>query len=280
MQESTTASTLFIAPGDRIDKHHTEVRRFAIMPRGELIGRWKSDKGEELLRRLRDAGFKRDVIESSVGRLYENFDLRGIPLRGWELSKADLHNIDFYAADLREAKFVGCNLTNTHFSEADIRGADFSFARMNDAFLDSAVYDLKTTFVGVDIRSVNFNLAALLQDQARTQQRIAHLKSRSPALALLLRVTCNYGQSLGLWALWVAGTIVFFASIYYFPSLLNKPGFLDAIYFSVSTFSTLGLGDITPISGIAKLVVMFEVIVGYLMGGLLIAILVRRLIGN
>jgi Ion channel/Pentapeptide repeats (9 copies) len=281
MAESLQLSTLFIEPGDRVDAQHPNVRRLATASRDELRHRWTTDKGRNLLRRLCDARFQRDILESSVGRLYENYDLRGIPLRGSDLSNTDLHNVDFFAADLRDTRFVGCNLTNTHFSEADIRGADFSFARMNDAFLDNAIYDLRTTFTGVDIRQVNFNLAALLQDQARTQQRIAHLKSRHPTLAFILRWTCNYGQSLGLWALWVAGTILVFATIYaVFPGMVNVPGYLSAVYFSVTTFSTLGLGDITPISDIGKLVVMLEAILGYLMGGLLIAILVRRLIGN
>jgi hypothetical protein len=281
MAESRTVSTLFIEPGDRVDAQHRDVRRLATASRDDLRRRWTSDKGRELLRRLCDARFNRDVLESSLGRLYENYDLRGIPLRGFDLSSADLHNVDFFAADLRDTKFVGCNLTNAHFSEADIKGADFSFARMNDAFLDNAIYDLRTTFTGVDIRQVNFNLAALLQDQARTQQRIAHLKSRHPTLAFFLRWTCNYGQSLGLWAFWVVGTILIFAGVYtVFPEMVNGRGYFDAIYFSVTTFSTLGLGDITPISDIGKLTVMLEAILGYLMGGLLIAILVRRLIGN
>jgi Ion channel/Pentapeptide repeats (9 copies) len=281
MAESRTASTLFIDPGDRVDAQHRDVRRLATAPRDDLRRRWTSDRGREVLRRLSEAGFKRDVLESSVGRLYENYDLRGISLQGRDLSNTDLHNVDFFAANLRDTKFVGCNLTNSHFSEADIRAADFSFARMNDAFLDNAVYDLRTTFTGVDIRHVNFNLAALLQDQARTQQRIAHLKSRNPAFAFVLHWTCNYGQSLGLWALWVLGTILVFAGIYAaFPALVSGRGFIDAIYFSVTTFSTLGLGDVTPISDIGKLIVMLEVVLGYLMGGLLIAILVRRLIGN
>jgi Ion channel/Pentapeptide repeats (9 copies) len=281
MAESLQLSTLFIEPGDRVDAQHPNVRRLATASRDELRHRWTTDRGRDLLRRLCEARFQRDTLESSVGRLYENYDLRGIPLGGCDLSNSDLHNVDFFAADLRDTRFVGCNLTNTHFSEADIRGADFSFARMNDAFLDNAIYDLRTTFTGVDIRQVNFNLAALLQDQARTQQRIAHLKSRHPTLAFILRWTCNYGQSLGLWALWVAGTILVFATIYaVFPGMVNVPGYLNAVYFSVTTFSTLGLGDITPISAIGKLVVMLEAILGYLMGGLLIAILVRRLIGN
>jgi Pentapeptide repeats (9 copies) len=220
MAESRTAPTLFIEPGDRVDSHHRDVRRLATASRDDLRRRWGSERGREVLRRLFGAGFKRDVLESVVGRLYENYDLRGISLQGHDLSNCDLHNVDFFAANLRETKFIGCNLTNTHFSEADIRGADFSFARMNDAFLDNAVYDLRTTFTGVDIRHVNFNLAALLQDQVRTQQRIAHLKSRNPALAFVLHWTCNYGQSLGLWSLWVLGTILIFA----LPSLPRLRG--------------------------------------------------------
>jgi hypothetical protein len=281
MADTATSSVLFIEPGARIDQHHKEIRRFATASRDDLRKRWKTDRGAELLRKLRETAFKRDVLESSIGRLYENYDLRGIPLSKADLSNADLHNVDFFSADLRETKFVGANLTNTHFSEANIEGADFSFARMNDAFLDNAIYDLRTTFTGVDIRHVNFNLAALLEDQARAQQRIAHLRSRHPLLAFVLRWTCNYGQSLGLWSVWVATTVLLFACTYSaFPTTFSGKGFVDAIYFSVTTFSTLGLGDITPASQIGKLVVMAEVVLGYLMGGLLIAILVRRLIGN
>jgi hypothetical protein len=281
MANTATDAALFIEPGARIDQHHQDVRRFATASREDLRRRWLGDRGRAVLQKLGDAGFERDVLEGSVGRLYENYDLRGVPLPGSDLSNTDLHNIDFYAADLRSTKFYGSNLTNTHFSEADIRGADFSFARMNDAFLDNAIFDLKTTFTGVDIRHVNFNLAALLQDQARGQQRIAHLKSRHPTLAFLLRWTCNYGQSLGLWGLWVLGAIFFFAGLYaIFPMTIGGHGIFDAVYFSVTTFSTLGLGDIVPRSSLGKLVVMIEVTTGYLMGGLLVAILVRRLIGN
>ncbi len=281
MAETISFSALFIEPGTRVDEHHPQVRRFATASRNDLRYRWTTDRGKQLLQRLRDSRFERRVVESSVGRLYENYDLRGIPLSGCDLANADLHNIDFFAADLRETRFFGCNLTNSHFSEADIRGADFSFARMNDAFLDNAIFDLKTNFTGVDIRHVNFNLAALLQDQARAQQRIAHLKARHPLFALALRATCNYGQSLGLWAVWVLGAIFLFAGLYTaFPNMTNAHGFFDALYFSVTTFSTLGLGDVAPVALAGKIVVMIEVVSGYLMGGLFIAILVRRLIGS
>lgn len=281
MADTQAALLPFIRPGDRIDEQHPDVRRLATASASDLRRRWTSAKGQEILQGLIDVHFQRHALEQSVGRLYENYDLRGIPLHGHDLSNADLHNVDFYAADLRYCRLVGCNLTNTHFSEADIRGADFSFSRMNDSFLDNARYDLNTTFTGVDIRHVNFNLAALLQDQARTQQRIAHLQARTPVLAFLLRWTSNYGQSLGLWSVWVVGTILAFAGLYMSGLAgTNGHGIVDAIYFSITTFSTLGLGDVTPATSLGKLIVSAEVILGYLMGGMFIAILVRRLIGN
>lgn len=43
--------------------------------------------------------------------------------------------------------------------------------------------------------------------------------------------------------------------------------------------ATLGYGDITPATAIAKIIVVIEVILNYLMGGIFIAILTRRFLG-
>ncbi len=45
-------------------------------------------------------------------------------------------------------------------------------------------------------------------------------------------------------------------------------GFLDALYFSIVTITTLGYGEITPDTGLAKLFVSFEVLFGLLVIGL------------
>lgn len=69
---------------------------------------------------------------------------------------------------------------------------------------------------------------------------------------------------LGLWALVI--NIVF--SLIYVTNtgaLNNFDGtFLSSLYFSVVTFATLGYGDITPKAGFGQVVVMIEVIIGYL----------------
>jgi voltage-gated potassium channel Kch len=51
------------------------------------------------------------------------------------------------------------------------------------------------------------------------------------------------------------------------------------LYFSVVTIATVGYGDILPITLLQKAVVISEILIGYLMGGLLVAILAKRVIG-
>ncbi|HHO55300.1 MAG TPA: two pore domain potassium channel family protein, partial [Trueperaceae bacterium] len=65
------------------------------------------------------------------------------------------------------------------------------------------------------------------------------------------------------------------------PNTLSQPNnFLNSLYFSFVTFTTLGFGDISPISSIAKFLVILEVFIGYLMLGLLVTIISKKVIPN
>ena len=66
-----------------------------------------------------------------------------------------------------------------------------------------------------------------------------------------------------LLALWAGGMVFGFALIYYalgspFNDATHTPGLLSDLYFSGTTLFTLGLGDVTPHDGWARLVVIFE----------------------
>lgn len=64
--------------------------------------------------------------------------------------------------------------------------------------------------------------------------------------------------------------VISFASFFYAISVLYPSSFsskltiLDSIYFSIITATTVGYGDISPISNLAKLFVMFEILFGML----------------
>jgi hypothetical protein len=104
-------------------------------------------------------------------------------------------------------------------------------------------------------------------------------------------ITCNYGDSWLRFALWVFGILVFFACIY-LPSrndlgvfgieFDNYPysdyvgnDFLTALYLSISTFASFG--DLKPVNDAGKFWVSFELLLGYLMFGVLITLVARKM---
>lgn len=78
-------------------------------------------------------------------------------------------------------------------------------------------------------------------------------------------------RSYSVLALWGALSVVTFALYFHthteqfehFQGEMDGT-FLTALYFSVVTFATLGYGDITPKAGIGQIIVMAEVILGYI----------------
>ena len=56
-----------------------------------------------------------------------------------------------------------------------------------------------------------------------------------------------------------------------------EPGFRGYLYYSIVTFTTLGFGDIVPLTNWARLAVGAEVFAGYIMLGGLISIFANKL---
>jgi uncharacterized protein YjbI with pentapeptide repeats len=107
----------------------------------------------------------------------------------------------------------------------------------------------------------------------------------------LWEITSHCGRSFALWAMWSAFFALLFAFIFYFgfgedhfrfniQKMLDDgkhPDFWSYLYYSVVTFTTLGFGDIVPITNIARIAVGAEVILGYIMLGGLISIFANKL---
>lgn len=100
----------------------------------------------------------------------------------------------------------------------------------------------------------------------------------------LLELTSRYGISLGRWAI---STLVFtfiFAVVYYAidffqPVRMVQEGtgnLFDYFYFSMVATTTLGLGDIVPISLLGKALVALQGFAGFLMLGVFVGMLQRK----
>jgi hypothetical protein len=268
---------LFITAKTNItDKNSLEWKHYANLSKTDIVERWHTPIGKGLLASLQTGRLSRLTLEQHIGQFSDKFDLRGIPLSGVDCSKQDLSDIDFFTADLSKAIFTGAKLSNSYLSECDIRGAVFDWAKLDGVLLDNVKFDEHTRFLGVNIHEMNFTLATFLYDLALSQQRIQQLEQHYKLFAWFLKVSCDYGRSFSRYFLWVLLFIVGYAGIYY--ALMDKP-FFDCLYFSVVTFATVGYGDILPITSLQKAVVISEILIGYLMGGLLVAILAKRVIG-
>lgn len=106
-------------------------------------------------------------------------------------------------------------------------------------------------------------------------------------LSVIWELTSHCGRSVSLWASWSAAVAFIFAltymdlgcdSIAFNVDKLNgiQPGFWGYLYYSIVTFTTLGFGDIVPLTNPARLAVGAEVVLGYVMLGGLISIFANK----
>lgn len=72
----------------------------------------------------------------------------------------------------------------------------------------------------------------------------------------------------------VALSVIGFGSIFY--HIVEKLSWLDSVYFSVITLTTVGYGDITPHTDQGKIFTIFYVIVGIGIIGTFANLLIRR----
>ena len=144
----------------------------------------------------------------------------------------------------------------------------------------------KSTIFYLDPSNIDEAVNPAFRRYVADQVYVRAFKTEHPKVASLWRVSADYGRSGLLWSLWSVAIAFAFAGVY--RVLLNDAftltyaktsdiGFWDYLYYSVVTFTTLGFGDIVPTRLAARLVVMAEVIAGYVMLGGLISIFANKL---
>lgn len=144
----------------------------------------------------------------------------------------------------------------------------------------------KSTIFYLDPSNIDEAVNPAFRRYVADQVYVRAFRNEHRCLAKVWRVSADYGRSWQLWGAWSVGIACVFAGVYrvflqdaFKVTFAKIPeiGFWDYLYYSVVTFTTLGFGDIVPTRLSARIVVMAEVIAGYVMLGGLISIFANKL---
>lgn len=243
---------------------------------------------------LRDA----DLTEAKAHAvILGSADLTGATLFAADLSEATLTEAVLCDADARSTNFSDCRLrgadlrgaemrasvlTDADLSGAAVHGADFAEASLVRAHMRNVTGFSEAHWVGADISGMDFTSAYTLRRFVMDQNYLFEFRHASRANALIYRVwsiTSDCGRSLGRWAVLTATMAVLFGAAYTQVALDygDHRTALSPFYFSVVTLTTLGYGDVLPASLVAQVVVLAEVVVGYIMLGGLLSIFATKM---
>jgi uncharacterized protein YjbI with pentapeptide repeats len=223
--------------------------------------------------------------------LYET-DLSNADLKGAKLTDADMKGAKLNSTDLFDADFTNTDLSGVDLSDANLCGANFTNSRITKVKWNPKTMRGKYKGLrGLDSSYGNalFKRAAVDQDYLDTLED--RWKERK-GLTFLFKLwgLIDYGRSIGSVIVIAFTTIALFGLTYsIFPGLLgldcvpntfgcNHHSWFTPFYFSIVTFTTLGFGDITPKILAGELVVSLEVVLGYLVLGLLISVLADKVV--
>ncbi len=239
----------------------------------------------------------------------EGVNLGKVHLEGANLKHAHLQGADLFEAHLEDADLKHAHLEGAILLGAQLEGVNLSFTHLMDADFSRAIVDGKTLLwecevnqytkfegVGLDNMRIYPKTKQLLEYNIRRMNWEEWYSKKNKSLPELCNmviwlikrpvhifwIISDYGMSTGRIIVSFFGLAFVFAAAYrLWPNLVAFNGktnvqdfqnFLHAFYFSVTTMTTLGFGDIAanPDSWQGQLLLMAQVILGYVLLGTLI----------
>lgn len=192
-------------------------------------------------------------------------DLRGARLEGSRFRGTILQGAEAHSADLSRVDFRGANVAGASFREANFKYAVFT----------GVVGYLDADWIGVSLQGADFTGAYMVRRHVMDVNYLQEFRSQGLSAEVLYRVwwaTSDCGRSLARWTVFTGVVIALFGWGYTLVDI-DFGAYKTAIspwYYSVVTFTSLGGGEVLPVSTAAKTLAMAEVVLGYaaLGGGL------------
>ena len=238
---------------------------------------------------LEDANARRAGMGMAVLREAKLFSahLEEATLTKADLTKADLRCAFLQGARIREADLTDSNLTaaylqGTDLAKSRVDGAVFNNADLRDSRLRAVTGFKDAEWFGTDIRDINFAGAYRLRRHIVDENYLWEFKESDAfhrTIYHIWKATSDCGRSLTRWCLWILLLILIFGVGYWLVGVdfRHGPDWLGALYYSVVTVTTLGYGDIVPVTATARIMAMVQVFMGYMMLGGLLSIFASKM---
>lgn len=229
----------------------------------------------------------------------EGSDLTRSYMEGARAWHANLKNANLIEANLNRADFWNAHLFNTRLWRTDIKGAISISKASFRAKLGRFISDYKINESGFlssedSYRTIKqyflvngrYDDASWASFKEKTMNRKLLKKRRNPGYipSLVMNLLCGYGEKPYRIILSSFFVIFSFAIAYKLMSAVQlassagyKMSFIDHIYFSIVTFTTVGYGDFIPKAAAAfRITAASEAFIGAFMIGLFIFTLARK----
>jgi len=185
----------------------------------------------------------------------------------------DLSKAKFHRAELRNVAFVDCDWPERIYEEVH--------ASLSSRELETIYRNLKQNMQ----RSGDYSRAGKFYYREMEMRKKGATKIKDRVGLRVYKCLAGYGENYWNTAL-VSGFIILIFALFYgaFDCLQYSVGnpclyqeVIDVVYFSFVTFTTLGLGDITPLTTLGKVLICFEAVTGAFMIALFVVVFVRKM---
>lgn len=236
---------------------------------------------------FRNCHFNGDANFENV-QFYEKTHFNKIKFKKTDFSNAEFSKVAYFSNCEFLGEFNSLTMLSAYFN--DVVGL-FEFIEKNKKKFK---YSKKTKFLPDNFKLILGEKSTAryptISREIRDDMYLLRFKEKHPFWHCLWWLFADCGRGFLRWALWSILVASIFAIIYHNCFYLsdhdsfNVMGHINKtwscfsfLYYSIVTFTTLGFGDIVPNNGWLQFWVTFEVIIGYIMLGVLISILANKL---
>ncbi|MBB6522410.1 ion channel [Pseudoteredinibacter isoporae] len=241
------------------------------------------------------------LIDSDLYRA----NMRGAHCFMLDLSGSSLMKADFTGANLHCANLSNCNLLGTKFHDAKLEHVRWGDKVIQECKADESGSREEQLDLYEQAEEIYRHLRKVFENQGlfenagyfferemvvRRKQMPQYSSRRF--ISKIVDLFCGYGEQPIRVVAFSSLAILGFATLYFFSGISfagehiafstsanwqsNLVAYLESVYFSIVTFTTLGYGDITP-TGLSRLFASIEALMGSFTLALFVVVFVKKM---